>query len=84
MTMMTILMMMTTMMTTITTTTTRMTTTMRISQLWDLIEAWGFYKDINDILDTIINNDDDDDDIIVSILWVLCRSITMQNLKLLA
>ena len=31
----------------------------RVSQLWDLIEIWGFCNDIKDI---IANDDDDNDD----------------------
>ena len=31
----------------------------RVSQLWDLIETWGFRENINDI---IAADDDDDDD----------------------
>ena len=47
-----------------TTTTTRMemtiiTTLITISQPWDLIETWGFHKDIMGIKG--ISNDDDDD-----------------------
>ena len=32
----------------------------RVSQLWDLIETWGFREDIKDIIP--VNDDDDDDD----------------------
>ena len=51
-------MMMTTTTTRMTMTTTRTTMTTRASQLWNLIEARGFLKDIKDMS----NNDDDDDD----------------------
>ena len=35
----------------------------RVSQLWDLIETWGFCEDIKDIVanDDTNNNDDHDD-----------------------
>ena len=42
----------------------------RVSQLWDLIETWGFREDIKDIVpidddidDNDVDDDDDDDDI---------------------
>ena len=43
-----------------TTITTRTKTTIRVTQLWDFIEAWCFCEDIKDINNN--NNDDDDDD----------------------
>ena len=57
---MTTMMVMTTTTTRMTMTTTRLTMTTRINQLWDLIEARGFGKDIKDISN--INDDDGDDD----------------------
>ena len=29
----------------------------RVSQLWDLIETWGFHKDVKDIVANDNNND---------------------------
>ena len=34
----------------------------RVSQLWDLIETWGFHEDIKDIVANDNNNNNDDDD----------------------
>ena len=57
MTMTTMMVMMTTTTTSMRMTTTRRTMTTRVTQLWDLIKARGFCKDIKD---TSYNNDDDD------------------------
>ena len=59
---MTTMMMMTTTTTTrMTMTTTWMTMTTRVTQLWNLIEARGFIKDISNNDDDDADNDDDND-----------------------
>ena len=39
-----------------------MATMTRISQLWDLIESWGFCEDIKNIVANDANDDNDDKD----------------------
>ena len=54
-------MMITTTTMTMTTATTMTMMMTRVSQLWDLIEIWGFREDINDMIAAADNNNNDND-----------------------